>query len=137
MSQKNENWSSMTKKNTVNLAYWTGAWLLTTSICAFGPNIVWDSNTMVSFIAIIFNTLVGVGVILANKKYLNGLDEMQRKIHMDAMAVALGVAIIGGLSYSMLDISNVISYDAEISHLVILTSITYLISVVVGNLRYK
>jgi hypothetical protein len=53
------------------------------------------------------------------------------------MAIALGVAIIGGLSYSMLDITNVISTDAEISNLVIIISLTYLISVIVGNLRYR
>lgn len=127
----------MTKKNTVNLAYWTGAWLLTMALATFGPKLIWNSQPAISVFAIIINTVVGVGVILANKKHLNGLDEMQRKIHMDAMAIALGVTIIGGLSYSMLDTSNVISSDAEISHLVILTSVTYLISVVVGNMRYK
>jgi hypothetical protein len=137
MSQKNENWSMMTKKNTVHLAYWTGAWLLTMALAAFRPKFIWNSQPAISVFAIIINTIVGIGVILANKKHLNGLDEMQRKINMDAMAIALGVTIIGGLSYSMLDISNVINSDAEISHLVILTSITYLISVVIGNMRYK
>lgn len=137
MNQENEDWSSVTKKNTLNLAYWTGGWLLTMAISAFGPTFIWDSDTTISVFAIIINTLVGVGVILANKKHLNGLDEMQRKIHMDAMAVALGVAIVGGLSYSMLDIANVIATDAEISHLVMLTAISYLISVIVGNMRYK
>jgi hypothetical protein len=137
MNQKDKNWSMMTKKNTVNLAYWTGAWLLTMALAAFGPKFIWNSQPAISVFAIIINTAVGVGVILANKKHLNGLDEMQRKIHMDAMAIALGVTIIGGLSYSMLDISNVINSDAEISHLVILTSVTYLISVVIGNMRYK
>ena len=127
----------MTKKNTLNLAFWTGAWLLATALSAFGPKFIWDYQIAISIISIFITTLVGFGVILANKKLLTGLDEMQRKIQMDAMAIALGVAIIGGLSYSMLDITNVISTDAEISNLVIITSLTYLISVIVGNLKYR
>ncbi len=137
MNQKNNSLSTLTRKNTQNLAYWTGAWLLATALSAFGPKFIWDYHTAFSIISIFITTLVGIGVILANKKFLTGLDEMQRKIQMDAMAIALGVAIIGGLSYSMLDITNVISSDAEISNLVIITSLTYLISVIVGNLRYR
>lgn len=76
-------------------------------------------------------------MILANKRYLNGLDEMQRKISLEAMAIALGVGVVGGLSYSMLDTANVVSYHAEISHLVILIGISYFIGIVVGNIRYK
>lgn len=76
-------------------------------------------------------------MILANKKYLNDLDELQRKIQLEAMAVALGIAVVAGLSYSMLDVWNLISYDAEISHLVIIIGLTYLTSSIVGNLRYK
>lgn len=76
-------------------------------------------------------------MILMNRKYINGLDEMHRKVNMDAMAIALGVAVVGGLSYSMLDIANIISFDAEIGFLVILVSIAYIIAIAVGYKRYK
>lgn len=76
-------------------------------------------------------------MIIMNRKYLNGLDEMHRKINIDAMAIALGVGVVGGLSYSMLDIANVISNDAEIAFLVILICITYIIGIAVGYSRYK
>jgi hypothetical protein len=62
---------------------------------------------------------------------------MQRKVNTDAMAIALGVGVVGGLSYSMLDVANVISFDAEIGHLLILVSVTYFIGIVVGNIKYK
>jgi hypothetical protein len=76
-------------------------------------------------------------MILANKRHLNGLDELHRKVQLESLALALGVAVVGGLSYSMLDVANVISYDAEISHLVILIGLTYLVATVVGLTRYK
>ena len=136
MNAKN-NWNLATKRNTRHLAYWTAAWTLTMALVAFGPKFIWNFNSTISVVAIFMNTAIGIGMILANKRYLNGLDEMQRKLNLEAMAIALGVGVVGGLSYSMLDQSNVISYNAEISHLVILISITYLVGVVIGNIRYK
>jgi hypothetical protein len=37
----------------------------------------------------------------------------------------------------MLDITNVIPFDAEIGHLVMLISLTYVIAIVAGSTRYK
>lgn len=137
METKTNNWESTTKQNTKQLAYWTLGWVLTMAIASFGPKFIWNFNSVISALFILLNTLVGIGMILMNRKYINGLDEMQRKVNLDAMAFALGVAVVGGLSYSMLDVSNVISYDAEISFMVILISLTYIVGVVFGNLRYK
>jgi hypothetical protein len=83
------------------------------------------------------NLSFGIGVIVANRNHINGLDELDKKITFDAMAIALGVGVIGGLSYSILDTTNLIQTDAEISFLVMLTAITYLVAMVVGKLRYK
>jgi len=137
MEMKNDSWALNTKRNTKLLAYWTFAWLLTMAVVAFGPKLLWNFNPTISILAILVNTIVGIGMILANIKHINGLDEMQRKVSMESMAIALGVAVVGGLSYSMLDVANVISFDAEISHLVILIGLTYLAGTVIGNLRYK
>lgn len=137
MEMKNDSWALNTKRNSKVLAYWTAAWLLTLAVVAFGPKFIWDFNPTISVLVIVVNALVGAGMILANKRHINGLDEMQRKLSLEAMAIALGVAVVGGLSYSMLDITNVIPFDAEISHLVMLIGITYLAGIVIGNLRYK
>jgi len=56
---------------------------------------------------------------------------------MDAMAITLGITLILGISYSMLDITNLIAFNAEISHLVFIMGITYLIAMLIGNARYK
>ena len=126
-----------TEKNNRLLFYWSLAWVLSMAVIAFGPLFIWNENEYIDLTAIIINFSIGIGFILANKKYLNNLDELQRKIQLEAMAVALGVAVVAGLSYSMLDVRNLISYDAEISHLVIIIGLTYLTATIFGNLRYK
>jgi len=137
METKSNEYETTERKNLKHLAYWTVGWCLTMTIPAFGPKFLWDYNSSISILAILVNTIIGVGMILMNRKYANGLDEMQRRIFMDAKAMALGVGVVGGLSYSMLDTANVISFEAEIAHVVMLIGVTYSIAFIVGSIRYK
>ena len=125
-----------TRQNTVRLAWWTGAWLVTMAVSVFGPTIAWESKLM-SLVAVVVNVAAGIGMIVANKRHLNGLDELQRKIQLEAMAMALGVGLVAGLAYSTLDVVNLIAVDAEISFLVVLISLTYLGGVFVGRRKYR
>ena len=127
---------SKMKSNTLNLVGWTMAWLITQAIAVFGPIFIWETKSITA-IAILVNLLIGVGVIVANIRHLKGMDELQQKIHLDAMGITLGVGIVGGLSYSSMDTTNLIASDAEISHLVILMAVTYLVSIFVGQAKYK
>jgi len=129
-------WEAATVKNTVRLGIWTGAWLLTLAIATFGPLLLWESRPL-SIVAIAINLGFGVGMIVANKHHLQGLDELHRKVQLEAMALALGVALIVGLSYSTLDVTNVIAFDAEISHLVFLIGITYTVALALGLRKYR
>lgn len=135
--EKSNHWETISKRNTRYLAYWTMAWMATLAIASFGPNLIWDNNKVLSILFIAINTIVGVGMILMNRKYIRSLDELQRKVSLDAMAIALGVGLVGGLSYSVLDQANIFSFHAEISHLVLLLGITYIVAIIVGTSRYK
>jgi len=130
-------WAAMTEKNTLILGLWTAAWVLTMAIANFGPRFIWDSNVTLTIVAILVNLAVGLGMILANKRHLKGLDEMHQKIQLEAMALSLGVGLVVGLAYSNLDLTNIITTDAEISHLVILMSLVYAAGVFAGVRKYR
>jgi hypothetical protein len=49
------------------------------------------------------------------------------------VVIVLGLGVLGGVSYSVMDISNIISGDAEISFLVMLISISYMVALAVGK----
>jgi uncharacterized membrane-anchored protein YitT (DUF2179 family) len=133
---KKEIVSKQMKKATKNLALWTLFWLVSLALATFGPKFIWQENTTWSIIAVVINASFGAGLILAHIKHLSALDELQKKVQLDAMGIALGVGIVGGLSYSVMDISNIISGDAEISFLVMLISISYMVALAVGKKRY-
>ena len=136
-STKPSSWAAANKRNTVLLAYWTFAWVATQALAVFGPEFIWQSNKSLTSLALLFNVIVGFGMIMALRRHLKGLDEMQQKIQLNAMGVALGVGLVLGLAYSSLDTTNVIPFDAEISHLVILMSLTYIIGIYAGNRKYQ
>lgn len=133
---KNSEFVSKSHRNTINLAVWTFAWLLSTALATFGPILFWES-TILSILGVVLCTLVGIGMLFANMRFLNGLDELQRKIQLEAMAWALGAAVVGGLSYALTDKINLIQHDADIAFVVVLISITYIIGVLVGKKRYE
>ncbi len=137
LNTRSDSWSRTNVKNTLRLGYWTAAWLVTMALASFGPVFIWQSNKLLTGLAILFNLGVGFGMIMANKRYLKGLDELQQKIQLEAMALSLGVGLVVGLCYSNLDISNLISFDAEISHLVILMGLTYFAGVLVSHRKYQ
>jgi hypothetical protein len=107
------------------------------AVANFGPVFLWSRNKSVTAIAILINMAVGFGMIIANKRHLKSLDEMHQKIQLEAMALSLGVGLVAGLGYSNMDVTNLISFDAEISHLVILMGLTYLAGVISGVRKYR
>lgn len=137
MVEKVKSRKELSKQNTFRLMIWTVLWTLSVALVTFGSKFIWDYQPVYSVISILLNILLGIGMIRANIKYLQGVDEMVQKIYMDAMGIALGVALVGGMAYSMLDTTNVISSDAEISILIVLMAVAYMVTVVAGYLRYK
>ena len=130
-------WARNNVRNTALLGAWTLAWLATMALATFGPKLLWELNQWLTILAILINLGVGFGMIVANKRHLKGLDEMHQKIQLEAMALSLGVGLVVGLGYSNLDVTNIIAFDAEISHMVILMGLTYAAGVFAGVRKYR
>lgn len=128
---------SRIQRSTRILALWTLAWVVTTAIIAFGPKFVWHGDRLWTILALALNLIVGAAMIIANKNHFADMDELQRKVHLDASGITLGVALVAGIGYSMMDSTNLISWDAEIAHLIILMSLTFMTSIIVGQGRYR
>ena len=137
MHTETSDWAARQKRNTQRLGAWTAAWVLTMAVATFGPTYIWAGDKLFSVIAIVVNLAVGAGMVFANKRHLLGLDEMQQRVHLEAMGITLGVGLVAGLGYSLLDITDVIAVDAEIAFLIILMSLTYLTALVTGMRRLR
>ena len=130
-------WASGNKRNTIRLAFWTFGWVATMAVTAFGPKLIWDFATLPTIIAVLINLSLGFGMVLANRSYLRGLDELQQKIFLDACALTLGVGLVCGLGYELLEDIKLIAFEPEISHLFILMTVTFVIGMIAGHRRYQ
>ena len=124
------------KKRTIRLAIWTWTWVATLAVATFGPKFIWENSTLWTTLALCINLLNGILMILANRSLFNHYDELERKIHLESMGLTLGATVIVGLSYSLLDITNLITSDAEISYLIMFMSVTYFITLLINRKRY-
>lgn len=125
------------KKYLYQLAAWTWSWVATLAIATFGPKYIWDDHTTLTVLAVAVNFANGILMLIANRRLFNNFDELERKIHLESLALTLGLAVVFGLTYSLLDVTNLINYDAEISNLVFFIGITYLICFTVNVRRYS
>lgn len=132
-----ENWKARSNKILKYLFIWAIAYVLSMALATLGSEFLWEeSNKWLTIAAILLNLGIGIGMVVANIRHLDTLDEMMRKIQLEAMAISLGAGVIGGLSYSLLDTENLIPFDAEIGHLIILIGVTYLITTIIGCKKY-
>ncbi len=137
ITENTTDWSKRTKQTTARLATWTICWVITVAIPAFGPVLFWGENDLINGLAILLNIGVGIGMIVANIQHLKVQDEMMQKVQLEAMGISLGVAVVGGIAFSMMDVTNLIAFDAEIAGLVALIGLSYLISLYINIRRYR
>lgn len=137
LSSTDDAYSETVRANTRRLGLWTVAWVATMAIANFGPRVVWGEISWITALAIAANLAIGAGMVLANVRYLKNLDEMQQKVQLGAMGLSLGVGLVVGLAYSNLDVTGLIGFHAQISHLVMLMGLTYLAGTLAGVRKYR
>jgi len=130
-------YESRIRTSTIRLAQWTGAWLAATALMAFGPKFLWNKALVFTLLVVGLDVAVGVGMILSNKNYLAELDELQRKVQLNSMAITLGVGLIAGVPLAVMDSYHVLPFHADISSLLILMSLTFGASNLYGTRRYR
>jgi hypothetical protein len=124
------------KKPTKILLIWVLAWVVSTAVLSAGVNNLWDS-LLLTKIGLFINLALGVGMIIANKNLFNYYDELQKKIHFEAMALTLGLTVVVGLVYEISFDFGVISSEPEFEYLVFFICFSYMSSIVINSLLYK
>jgi len=134
---KKTHWAATEKdqKNQRHIILWSLAWILP----FLGVNLAiendWIRSDALVVAAIIGVTLLGMGVLLAYRRFLRNADELMRKIQLDALALTVGVGVVSGFSYTLLESAGIVA-EAEAMTLVMVMVVTYITSVVVGQRRF-
>lgn len=125
------------KRSLVRLAIWTWSWVGSLALATFGSLLWWPENNGLKLGLIVLNAVLGIGMIWSNIKLVQDYDELEKKIHLESMALTLGLGIVFGLFYALLDTVDMINWDAEIGILVGFMGITYLVTVLWYRRKYN
>ena len=137
VDESGSDWAKTNARYSGRVLKWTIAWVVSTACAAFGPKAIWDFAVIPTILGVLVNMAIGFGMIVAVKQHLHAMDEMQQKIFLDAGAITLGVGLVCGLSYELLEDIKLIAYEPEISHLIILMCLTFVVAMITGHRRYQ
>ncbi|MET0862586.1 MAG: hypothetical protein ABW091_16355 [Microbacterium sp.] len=121
---------------TGGLVAWTVAWAASLALARFGPEL-WGDSPQVTWAAVLLNLAVGIGWIIAFTRFLRALDDLQRKIVQDALAVTLGVGWVAGFGYVVAETTGLVSVEVEAAILPAFMGVVFIVAFVVGKIRYR
>ena len=130
-------WDSQVRKNISRLNYWTSAWVLSIGILAIGPRVIWNFNTTATVFVGLINLAIGVGMILANIRFIKGQDEMQQKIFLEAAAFTLGVTVVFGGSYQLWGDITRLSFEPQVWHLMCVMGLAFITGMSILARKYQ
>jgi len=131
-----ESWAKRVRKSHLRMLAWTFAWSGTMVLADKAELYEWYTSGLMSMAAIIFNALIGLGLIVNFMRYLQDLDELHRKIQLGALALAMGVGLVGSFSYSLLITAQFVT-DPEVNDLILLMVLTYVAGILFGQVKYR
>ena len=129
-------WAARMLKSHIRLVSWIFAWTATMVLADKAELYGWYSSSAISMLAIVINAGIGLGMVVTFIRFLKDLDELQRKIQFDSLALAMGIGLVGSFSYSLLVTAKFI-VDPEISDIILLITLTYVVGIIVGQVRYR
>ncbi len=134
--QNSEKLQARMQRGTKQLFIWTFAWVISNAVVVIGSEDLWQFSTVPTLIAITVNLMLGIKMLFVFKQHLSDMDEMQRKIHFNAMAISLGYTMILGSILGMLEPTKLIQHTPSPSALLIVMSISYICAVFINLKRY-
>ena len=125
-------------KGVLRLLAGTLAWLATLALAQFGPELLWGENlTALSWAAIALNILAGVVWIVSFAFFLRTIDELERKILLDAFTVTLGAGFVFAMAYAAASSAGLVPENFSIALFAVVLSVIYLLAFVAGKIRYR
>lgn len=118
------------------LAIATVAWTATLALARFGPHL-WGDNAVAGWLSVALNVAAGIIWIIVLTRYLRTIDDLQRKIMQDALAVTLGVAWVAGFGYFVADAAGLIPFAVNAALLPAGMGVVFIIATIAGHLRYR
>ena len=123
------------RRNRRLVTLWSFVWALSFAAVTLGiKKGGWSFE--VTLAAVIGTALLGLATVLAYRRFLLETDELRRKIEVEALALAFGVGVFGGLSCWLLAVSGALSVK-DFAFVFLAMILTHTAGVFLGCRRYS
>ena len=123
-------------RDSLKLLAWVFIWMASLTVSDKAALHGWWDAAWLTVLSIVVNGLLGIGLMLAFMQMLKRMDDLQRMIQLDALALALGVSLVGCALYSLTVTWGYIQ-DEEVSDIFVLMCLSYSAGALIGVLRYR
>jgi hypothetical protein len=123
------------RQNQRRVTIWSVIWGVSYIIVTIAIQKGWLSSAA-AIAAVIGTSLFGVATLLAYHRFLRETDELRRKIEVDALALAFGIGLVGGLTFFLLFENSLVS-GRSFGLVFVAMILAHTSSVVIGRRRYS
>ena len=111
---------------------WTASSVISQKAKAFG---CWEAE-WITLMSIAVNAALGLLLVHYYRQMLNRMDDLQRKIHLEAISISFGLGLVLSISYTILVTWGYI-INEQVSDIFTLMCISYAAAIVLNTVRYK
>lgn len=135
-SMKLSDYDSRSIRDNLVLVTWVFAWMAALTVADKAALYGWWSAEWLTMLAIAVHVAIGIGMIFKFMSMLRGMDDLQRKIQLEALSLSLGISMVGCAAYSLLVTWGYI-VDEEVTDIFMLMCVSYAASSLFGVWRYR
>lgn len=133
---RRSDYDSRSIRDNLVMVLWVFIWMASLTVADKAALYGWWEDGRLTLLAVAVNVALGLGMMVAFMRLLRGMDELQRKIQLDALSMALGISLVGCAAYSLLVTWGYI-VDEEVTDIFMLMCVSYSAAVLIGVWRYR
>lgn len=96
----------------------------------------WWSAEWITVLSIVVTTALGLWVIHGYRRLLQGMDDLQRKIQLEALSMGFGLSAVACVTYMLLVTWGYIT-DEEVSDIFVVMCVTFSAATLYGVWKYR
>jgi hypothetical protein len=122
-------------RNQLRVIFWSFIWALSFVVVTLAIKKEWlpFGATLAAGLG---TSLFGIATLLAYRRFLHETDELRRKIEVEALSLAFGVGIVGGLTYWLLTVMGAVPAK-DFFYVFVGMIFAHPVGVLIGRRRYS
>lgn len=134
--RKSNTYDARSIRTNLKMVAWIFVWMASLTISDKAALHGWWSAEWITWLSIAINAAIGLWVIQFYRRMLRGMDDLQRKIQLESLSMALGISLVGTITYSLLVTWGYI-VDEEVTDIFTLMCVSFAVSTIYGTVKYR